>query len=30
MKNILAVVGPEGEFIGEPLTPVNAKAFNAP
>ncbi|KAH8751797.1 2-ketogluconate reductase [Hyaloscypha sp. PMI_1271] len=30
MKNILAVVGPDGEFIGEPLTPVNAKAFNAP
>jgi lactate dehydrogenase-like 2-hydroxyacid dehydrogenase len=29
MKNILAVVGPNGEFIGKPLTPVNAKAFNA-
>jgi lactate dehydrogenase-like 2-hydroxyacid dehydrogenase len=29
MKNILAVVGPDGEFIGESLTPVNAKAFNA-
>lgn len=27
MKNILAVVGPDGEFIGEPLTPVNTKAF---
>ncbi|KUJ16001.1 uncharacterized protein LY89DRAFT_618740 [Mollisia scopiformis] len=27
MKNILAVVGPDGEFIGEPLTPVNARAF---
>ncbi|CZR69312.1 related to D-mandelate dehydrogenase [Phialocephala subalpina] len=27
MKNILAVVGPDGEFNGDPLTPVNAKAF---
>ncbi|EOO00557.1 putative glyoxylate reductase protein [Phaeoacremonium minimum UCRPA7] len=27
MKNILAVVGEQGEFIGEPLTPVNRKAF---
>lgn len=27
MKNILAVVGEEGEFIGEPITPVNRKAF---
>lgn len=27
MKNILAVVGPDGEFAGEPLTPVNRKAF---
>ncbi|KAJ9137933.1 D-isomer specific 2-hydroxyacid dehydrogenase [Pleurostoma richardsiae] len=29
MKNILAVVGESGEFIGEPLTPVNRKAFEA-
>lgn len=29
MKNILAVVGENGEFIGEPLTPVNRKAFEA-
>jgi hypothetical protein len=28
-KNILAVVGPDRELIGEPLTPVNTKAFNA-
>ncbi|KAI8624629.1 D-isomer specific 2-hydroxyacid dehydrogenase [Xylariaceae sp. FL1651] len=27
MKNIMAVVGDNGEFIGKPLTPVNAKAF---
>ncbi|KAK9770539.1 hypothetical protein SCAR479_12810 [Seiridium cardinale] len=27
MKNILAVVGDVGEFIGEPLTPVNKQAF---
>lgn len=27
MKNILAVVGPNGEFIGQPITPVNTKAF---
>lgn len=27
MKNILAVVGRDGEFAGEPLTPVNRKAF---
>ena len=27
MKNIVAVVGPNGEFAGPPLTPVNAKAF---
>jgi lactate dehydrogenase-like 2-hydroxyacid dehydrogenase len=27
MKNILAVVGPDGNLIGEPLTPVNAKTF---
>ncbi|KAJ5668961.1 hypothetical protein N7462_010031 [Penicillium macrosclerotiorum] len=27
MKNILAVVGPSGEFSGEPLTPVNREAF---
>jgi hypothetical protein len=25
MKNILATVGPQGEFIGQPSTPVNAK-----
>lgn len=29
MKNILAVVGPDGEFAGKPLTPVNMHAFNA-
>jgi len=29
MKNILAVVGPDGEFLGDPLTPVNRKAFEA-
>lgn len=29
MKNILAVVGPDGGFAGEPLTPVNKKAFEA-
>ncbi|KIV79429.1 hypothetical protein PV11_06991 [Exophiala sideris] len=27
MKNILAVVGSDGSFCGEPLTPVNRKAF---
>lgn len=27
MRNIIAVVGPNGEFAGEPLTPVNRKAF---
>ncbi|CAI7662455.1 unnamed protein product [Penicillium pancosmium] len=27
MKNILAVVGSDGEFVGQPLTPVNTKAF---
>ncbi|KAF6808784.1 putative d-mandelate dehydrogenase [Colletotrichum plurivorum] len=27
MKNIVEVVGSNGEFIGEPLTPVNRKAF---
>lgn len=27
MKNILSVVGDGGEFAGEPLTPVNRKAF---
>ncbi|KAI4597340.1 hypothetical protein KJ359_004446 [Pestalotiopsis sp. 9143b] len=27
MKNIMAVVGPTGEFAGEPLTPVNQQAF---
>ncbi|KAK8171799.1 hypothetical protein BKA80DRAFT_287758 [Phyllosticta citrichinensis] len=27
MKNIVAVVGPGGEFAGDPLTPVNSKAF---
>lgn len=27
MKNILAVVGPDGGFCGEPLTPVNRGAF---
>lgn len=29
MKNILAVVGPDGDFCGEPLTPVNKPAFLA-
>ncbi|KAF2180425.1 2-ketogluconate reductase [Zopfia rhizophila CBS 207.26] len=30
MKNILRIVGPNGGFTGEePLTPVNARAFNA-
>ncbi|PNH71356.1 hypothetical protein VD0001_g6199 [Verticillium dahliae] len=29
MKNIVKVVGTDGEFIGEPLTPVNRKAFEA-
>lgn len=28
MKNIMAVVGSKGEFIGEPLTPVNTQVFN--
>ena len=27
MKNIMAVVGEDGSFAGEPLTPVNKKAF---
>lgn len=27
MKNILAVVGSDGGFVGKPLTPVNTKAF---
>jgi lactate dehydrogenase-like 2-hydroxyacid dehydrogenase len=27
MKNILAVVGENGEFVGTPLTPVNSHAF---
>ncbi|CAG7920686.1 unnamed protein product [Penicillium olsonii] len=27
MRNILAVVGDKGEFVGEPLTPVNRRAF---
>lgn len=27
MRNIIAVVGPNGEFAGEPLTSVNRKAF---
>jgi lactate dehydrogenase-like 2-hydroxyacid dehydrogenase len=27
MKNILAVVGPDGEFAGDPITPVNRTAF---
>lgn len=27
MRNIIAVVGPNGEFAGEPLTPANRKAF---
>ncbi|CAG8928433.1 unnamed protein product [Penicillium salamii] len=29
MRNILAVVGEKGEIAGEPLTPVNRKAFEA-
>lgn len=29
MKNILATVGVDGSFVGEPLTPVNRKAFEA-
>lgn len=29
MKNILATVGADGSFVGEPLTPVNRKAFEA-
>lgn len=29
MKNILATVGPDGSLVGEPLTPVNRKAFEA-
>ena len=29
MKNILAVVGSQGEFIGKPFTPVNTKAFES-
>ena len=29
MKNILAVVGSDGGFAGEPLTPVNKKAFES-
>lgn len=29
MRNILAVVGPNGEFAGEPITPVNRAAFQA-
>ncbi|KAI1874548.1 hypothetical protein JX265_004756 [Neoarthrinium moseri] len=29
MKNIMAVVGDKGGFIGEPLTPVNKKAFQS-
>lgn len=29
MKNILAVIGKSGEHLGEPLTPVNRKAFEA-
>ncbi|KAH7014714.1 2-ketogluconate reductase [Macrophomina phaseolina] len=29
MKNIVQVVGPDGEFAGKPLTPVNARAFEA-
>ncbi|KAJ5117183.1 hypothetical protein N7448_004126 [Penicillium atrosanguineum] len=27
MRNIIAVVGPDGGFAGEPLTPVNRKVF---
>jgi lactate dehydrogenase-like 2-hydroxyacid dehydrogenase len=29
MRNILAVVGEDGEFAGDPLTPVNRRAFEA-
>jgi lactate dehydrogenase-like 2-hydroxyacid dehydrogenase len=29
MRNILAVVGENGEFVGEPITPMNRKAFEA-
>ncbi|GAM39862.1 hypothetical protein TCE0_034r11750 [Talaromyces pinophilus] len=29
MKNIIAVVGEDGRFKGEPLTPVNKRAFEA-
>ena len=29
MKNILAVVGSQGEFIGKPFTPVNTKVFES-
>jgi lactate dehydrogenase-like 2-hydroxyacid dehydrogenase len=29
MRNILSVVGDKGEFKGEPITPVNRKAFEA-
>ena len=29
MKNIIQVVGPDGEFLGEPFTPVNRAAFEA-
>ncbi|KAF9632925.1 hypothetical protein BFW01_g3788 [Lasiodiplodia theobromae] len=29
MKNIVTVVGPDGEFAGKPLTPVNTRAFAA-
>ncbi|KAF3809668.1 putative 2-hydroxyacid dehydrogenase UNK4.10 [Colletotrichum gloeosporioides] len=29
MKNIVEVVGANGDFVGEPLTPVNKKAFEA-
>ncbi|KAJ5939408.1 hypothetical protein N7466_002542 [Penicillium verhagenii] len=29
MKNIMQVVGQNGEFLGEPITPVNRAAFNA-
>ena len=29
MRNILAVVGEKGEFTGDPITPVNRKAFEA-
>ncbi|GKT66858.1 D-isomer specific 2-hydroxyacid dehydrogenase [Colletotrichum tofieldiae] len=29
MKNIVEVVGPDGGFVGKPLTPVNQKAFES-